>query len=78
MVKGGSRVNPRKNTTPDQGSLSRKSISTAENNPQPSGTCLQPSRSRNPPAKVIEALLKSSSSSESEEDDDKYKIDDPI
>ena len=73
MVKGGSRVNPRKNTTPDQGSLSRKSISTAENNPQPSGTCLQ-----NPPAKVIEALLKSSSSSESEEDDDKYKIDDPI
>ena len=30
MVKGGSRVNPRKNTTPDQGFSSSKSISTAE------------------------------------------------
>ena len=69
MVKGGSRVNPRKNTTPDQGSSSNKSIYTAENNPQPSGTCLRPIRSQNSPEKVIEALLESSSSSESEEDD---------
>ena len=73
MVKDESRVNPRKNTTPDQGSSSSKSISTAENNPQPSGTCLRPSCSRNPPVKVIEALLESSSSSESEEDDSCFK-----
>ena len=68
--RGRAQVNPRKNVTPGQSSSTSKS---AEDNPQPSGTHLRLSRSRNPSARFIEGMLQSSISSESEEDDSCFK-----
>ena len=67
IPRGGSRVNPRKNDKSGQSSSTGEFTST-EDDPQPTETLRRPGRSRNPSAKVIEAILELSSSSESEDD----------